>query len=413
MNTIRRIALVYREVGTLGGIQKTAALLESRLRKWGFEVEVFAECDLGTGTDRREKLGRILKERSFDLVIDNDTYVGDKLRADISAAREASVKIVAVWHSVFSWLVATGKPKYNREILGILRQTDALITLSDTDAAFFRMIGCRAVAIPCCGTDIMDGFVRREYPHRVIWMGGRLNPWKGPKDAVQIFSKVRESVSDAELLMLGDGNPKERARLDRCLAAFSPSVRGAVRRLGFQANVRPYLEQAGVGLVTSKFEGFCHSLVEMKMASLPVVSYSMPYLPTLEEGTGVVVVPQGDVEAAAREIVALFKTSDSCARLGSCARQAYERLRSFDERGAYERLFAAVGDPSSGYGLEPVPREYAETVVTTLLDHSAMGCALAEGRGARQVREQVEFRLGSALLSPVRALRRCFGRLKG
>ena len=412
MKPFKTIAMIYREVGTCGGIQRGASFQVGRFAEWGYEPVVLSEKELGTGAGRKSRLAEVMRAKSVDLVIEHDAYDAAKLADDLAAAREAGVPFVVFWHSVFSWMLATGNTKY-AEILRLLRNADALVTLSETDAAFFRTVGCRAVAIPYCDADIMDGFVRSGHPHRILWMGGRLNPWKGPKDAVQIFSKVRESIGDAELLMLGDGNPKERARLDRCLSECPPSVRGAVKRLGFQANVRPYLEQAVVGLVTSKFEGFCHSRVEMKMASLPVVSYSMPYLPTLEKGTGVVVVPQGDVEAAAREIVALFKSPDSCARLGSCARQAYERLRSFDERGAYERLFAAVGDPSSGYGLEPVPREYAETVVTTLLDHGAMGCALAEGRGARKVREQAEYRLGRALLSPVRALRRCFGGLKG
>ena len=153
-------------------------------------------------------------------------------------------------------------------------------------------------------------------------------------------------------------------------------------------------------------EGFCHSVIEMKMASLPVVSYAMPYLPTLEPNTGAIVVPQCDVTAAAHAIAELWGSPDECRRQGDRARQSYEALRAFDERLAYERLFAAVEDPASNYGREPVSEEWAASAVATLLEHCVAGWSVAERRGASSVRKELAFRLGRALLLPVRLLRK-------
>ncbi len=410
MKPIKTIAMIYREVGTCGGIQRGASFQVRQFVEWGYKPVVLTEKELGCDPSRADRLEAVLREKHVDAVIEHDAYETAKLGADLAAALKAGVPIIVFWHSVFSWMVASGVPRM-AEIAGMIRQADAVIALSRTDEAFFRMLGCRAMAIPYRDADIMEGFTRREFPHRIVWLG-RLVDLKRPIDAIRILGLVRQSIRDAELVMLGDGVERVRRRIDDYLAEHA-ELKDAVRLEGFQRDVRPYLESSGVGLVTSRFEGFCHSIVEMKMASLPVVSYSMPYLPTLEAGTGAVVVPQGDVEAAAREIVALFESPDESARLGMCARQAYEKLRSFDERGAYERLFAAVGDPSSDCGLEPVSREMAGSVISTLMEHGAMGCEAAERRGALATRKRTEFRLGGAMLSPVRKMRRLFGRDSG
>ena len=398
------IAMVYREVGTCGGIQRGASFQVDQFRGWGYDPVVLTEKDLGHDAGRMDRLAAILRERQIDHVIEHDAYSEEKLSADISASRSAEVPIVVFWHSVFSWMIAQANSRVLK-IFPLLKQADALITLSKTDEAFFRLLGCRAFAIPYCDADLMGGFERREYPHRILWMGGRFNDWKRPCDAVRVLAGVREKIPDAELLLLGDGNPKERSVLENCLGKY-PAIRQAVRCLGFQKDVRPYLEMAGVGLVTSKFEGFCHSVIEMKMASLPVVSYAMPYLPTLEPNTGAIVVPQCDVTAAAHAIAELWGSPDECRRQGDRARQSYEALRAFDERLAYERLFAAVEDPASNYGREPVSEEWAASAVATLLEHCVAGWSVAERRGASSVRKELAFRLGRALLLPVRLLRK-------
>ena len=396
MSTIRSIALVYREVGTLGGIQKTAALLESWLREWGYAVAVFAERDLGTGTERREKFGRILKEGSFDLVIDNDTYVEDKFRADISAAREAGVKIVAVWHSVFSWMLALGGKKAS-SIFSALQKTDAVISLSPSDEAAFRTLGCRSLYIPCVDCDRMPGFRRVEYPHRVVWAGRFVN-LKRPLDAVKIIEKVRQKVTDAELEMLGDGNPEVVASVERYLAS-RPQLRPAVHLCGFVKDVAEHLKDAGCGLVTSMVEGCPHSIIEMKMASLPVVSYAMPYLVSLKDDSGAVQVPQGDVDAAAAEIVRLFSDSDLCARQGRMARCSYEELAAFDHRKAYERLFADLLKPQSESSLLSVDPELARNALLVLVEHAQMGFEKIKERiKARESRNGLMGSIGRLLI---------------
>lgn len=382
MKGVRRIAMIYREIGTCGGIQRGASFQVGQFKEWGYEPIVLTEADLGRDEGRATRLAAILRDRKADVVIEHDTYNKGKLSADIRAAREAGVPFVVFWHSVFSCLIASGFKK-SSDIYPLLKEADAMIALSPTDEAFFRLIGLRALAIPYCDADLMEGFKRSDYPHRVVWMG-RFVPEKRVKDAVLIAKRLREKVSDAELVILGGGTPEE----ERELAAFIRAHRlpkGAVTFAGYQKDVRPYLESAGAGLVTSEFEGFCHAIVEMKMASLPVVSYAMPYLETLKEGTGAVQVPQGDVNAAADRLAVLFSNPEETARQGACARRAYEELRAFDQRGAYERLFADLAEPDERSMLLAADLASAPRLFDILVRHGVTGLGALERRVERRL----------------------------
>ncbi len=401
-----RIAMIYRETGTCGGIQRGASFQVGQFKEWGWEPIVLTEADLGRGECRAARLAAILRERKADVVIEHDAYSEDKLSADISAARDIGVPIVVFWHSVFSWMIANGNSRA-ASIFRLLSMADGLITLSTTDEAFFRMMGCRASAIPYCDTDLMPGFVRRDYPHDILWMG-RLVDLKRPLDAVRIVELLRMKVPDATLTMLGDGSPEIRMAIEKYIGE-RPDLCNAIRLEGFRQDVRPYLEKAGVGLVTSRFEGFCHAAVEMKMASIPVVAYSMPYLDTLSAGTGAIQVPQGDIAAAAEAIGNLFSDVGKLAEQGMRARQSYERLRGFDQHTAYLELFADLSRPPSESSLKAVDPARMKNAIDVLAEHCVSGfdavkmrmkrkcCGDSGGRG-------VSARLGRAFLRAGRFL---------
>lgn len=370
MKDVRRIAMIYREIGTCGGIQRGASFQVGQFKEWGYEPIVLTEADLGRDEGRATRLAAILRERKADVVIEHDTYNKGKLSADIRAAREAGVPFVIFWHSVFSCLIASGFKK-SSDIYPLLKEADAMIALSPADEAFFRLIGLRALAIPYCDADLMVGFERQSHSHTVVWMG-RFVPEKRVKDAVLIVKRLREKVPDARLVILGGGTPEEERDLARFIRE-SGIPKDAAVFAGYQKDVRPYLEAAGVGLVTSEFEGFCHAIVEMKMASLPVVSYAMPYLPTLAEGSGAVQVAQGDVAAAADRLAELFQDPAECMRQGRLARQSYEKLRAFDQRTAYERLFADLAVPDGESALKTPDPSWGGQLFDVLVQHGVTG----------------------------------------
>ena len=106
---------------------------------------------------------------------------------------------------------------------------------------------------------------------------------------------------------------------------------------------------------------------------------------TLKDGTGAVQVPQGDVDAAAAEIVKLFSDGDLCARLGKAARLSYGEIAAFDQRGAYERLFADLGKPRNESSLLSVDSATAGNAVRVFAEHAQMGFATIRERVKKQI----------------------------
>jgi glycosyltransferase involved in cell wall biosynthesis len=330
--------------------------------------------------------------------------------ADLRGTRAGGAKFVVFWHSVFShFLLRSGRCRETVAFWDACRLADAAITLTRVDETFFRMYGVPAAAIAYCDPDMMADFVRCNHPKLILWMG-RFVELKRPLDALKIFERVQERHPDAELVVLGDGDCAISLELRRYLSS-RPALAAAVRLEGFKSDVRPYLEKAGVGLVTSRFEGYGHSIVEMKMASLPVVAYEMPWLDTLQPHSGALTVPQGDIDAAADAISGLFDDAESCRAQGERARRSYSEITATDQVSAYSEFFDAVGcGDVSGFS---VPRsEYVRNVMETLSMHIDTGLAVHESdiRSERDEfwRRNRNYRAGRIVSWPYRIVKRLF-----
>ena len=427
MNTL---GLIYATLGK-GGIERGASFQIPMFRKAGWRVVVFtsfpaSENDYRISSDfvhvcigaddtadRSRRLSEALREQGVDLLVHHDAYRADVLASDLSAARAAGVKAIVFWHSVFShFLLRRGRQLEAKALFEACRLADAMITLTAADAAFFRLYGIPAEAIPYADPDLMKGFVRAAWPRRMVWMG-RFVELKRPLDAVKIAERVVARFPDAELAMLGDG---EELSAVRDYLACRPALARAVRLEGFQANVRPFLEASGVGLVTSRFEGYCHAAVEMQMASLPIVAYEMPWLDALNAASGVEQVAQGDVAAAAEAVCRLFDDPEACRSAGVRARAAYDGVVApRDQVAAHAEFFGRVrrGDLDDLRRIEP---EAARVAIDTLVLHADQALRLAaedvraEERAAfaRALAANRSYRLGRALAWPWRKCRDIF-----
>ena len=430
---IKTIGLVYHGLGK-GGIERSASFQLPMFRRLGLAVVAFTDTDMsaedyanGGDFDRvslsafvgdpvahARALHREIRRRKVDLLIHHDAYVPARLRHDVRAARSAGAAVAVFWNNVFShFLIRPGRQLEAKALFDACREVTAMLTLTKTDEAFFRMLGHPSFAMPFSDPDLLPGFVRCEWPRRILWLG-RLVEQKQPIHAFRIFEKVRERFPDAELVVLGDGDANTERELAEWLKS-RPAVAKSIRMEGFKKDVRSALEGCGVGLVTSRFEGYCHSIVEMKMAAMPVVSYSMPYLDTLKPDSGAICVPQGEVGAAADAIVRLFGDVAEWRRQGMLARRSYEELASVDEEGNYGKLFewlkSGVGDEGGA-----ISSRHARSVAETFVEHAHAALEIMD----RKVRDETDrtvrdewahdrsYRLGRILTWPYRYVKRVF-----
>lgn len=168
---------------------------------------------------------------------------------------------------------------------------------------------------------------------RVVTVG-RLIGTKNHSTLIEAFDDVRDSVPDAELLIVGDGPQRE--SLERLVAArrLGEHVRftGTIPR----KEVYRVLDASDVFALPSRSEGFCVALVEAMACGLaPVVSD----IPVLHEvaGEAAAYADPGDPTAFAMEIRRLLLNPEARRTLGAAADR---RARSeFPLDNAVERYY--------------------------------------------------------------------------
>lgn len=330
------------------------------------------------GVDRLQRIKLTMLRYGIDTVIDHEYYQLE-IEREIDAIHALGARVIVHHHSVFSNMYLRNDRQFALpELLKGYRKADAIITLSDIDEKFFRIMGCAARRITDPLPDIPP--VSHEGPrgHVILWVA-RFVSGKRPLDAVRIAEKVLESIPDARLIMLGDGEARQVAAVREYLSA-RPKLAAAVSLEGYCSDVIAYAKKADVFLTTTKFDGFSLSILEAKAAALPVVSYAMPYLESIRPGTGALTVPQGDIEAAAEAIVGLFGDSDGWEKLSRQARVSYEHFSNYDQWAQYESLFASLGSDRARPDMT-CDCESMRVILETLLEHVGISFQMLKQSG--------------------------------
>jgi glycosyltransferase involved in cell wall biosynthesis len=154
-----------------------------------------------------------------------------------------------------------------------------------------------------------------------------LFPVKDPQTLVEAAALVRATLSDAQFLLVGEG--PLRGALTKRIEELG--LGETVRLLGAQADVRPYLAAADVGLLTSQSEGSSNSLLEYMAMGLPAV---VTDLPANRELVGGEFFEAGNARELASRVLALWQDPGRRARLsGEYRRRATEfGLEAFARR---------------------------------------------------------------------------------
>ena len=354
------IGHIYRSL-SLGGMQRGAGAILKVHHEMGHKVVVFTRepedgreycigvpfrrIVIGGGSymkkasdERLANLRKALQECPCDVVVHHE-YFARSLEGDLRLLSGMNVPALVQWHSCFSALHLSDwwNGKVCSQLDAVRRFSRGVLAFSRTDRAFFGLLGIPSVRIPYSDPDMFGGAPAHADGKgcEILWPS-RFSAGKRPIHALMIMERVLKRCPEAHLTMLGDGS--ERPRLDEYLAS-RPSLAARVSLPGFVSDVVPYFGKADVVLMTTEFEGFCHSIMEAKMAALPIVGYEMDYLDTTRPGTGYVSVPQGDVGTAADRICELLEDGAERRRLGALGRRDFEGFAELDQKSLYEDAF--------------------------------------------------------------------------
>lgn len=174
---------------------------------------------------------------------------------------------------------------------------------------------------------------------KIIISVGRLFEQKDFKTLIKAF-KIVDFKIDAKLVILGKGPlEKELKQLAKDLG-----IENKVYFLGFKKNPYKYIKRANLFVLSSKFEGFGHVIVESMAVGTPVISTDCKSGPgeILENGKYGKLVNVGDSKGLANEIISLLNDSDSChyfSKIGIERSLFFEAKKIIKE---YEDIFLKV-----------------------------------------------------------------------
>lgn len=151
--------------------------------------------------------------------------------------------------------------------------------------------------------------------HPTILCMGRLKPQKSVDVLIKAMSKIVGEFPEAELHIIGQG--PDRTRLERL--SWSSGLAQNVRFHGYVSNsARDEISaRSWMAVCPSAFEGWGVVCMEASARGLPVVASDVNGLrDSVRHGETGVLVPHGDVDALANEVIALLWDPDRRDRMG-------------------------------------------------------------------------------------------------
>lgn len=174
---------------------------------------------------------------------------------------------------------------------------------------------------------------------------------KDHKTLLRAFAQVRaQQLSSADLVLIGEG--RDQAVLEQL--ALELGVRPCVHFLGFCSNPFPYIRQAEMLVLSSRYEGFGMVLGEAMALGTPVLSTDCPTGPRdlLEGGKAGLLVPVGDVDEMARAIARLHTDTELRRML---VQNASRKVATFAPESANQRMLTLAQQICGAGGSSGMP----------------------------------------------------------
>lgn len=310
-----------------------------RFRRQGVPVWVVdMRREISPAADLRalSQVTRILREEQFDVVHGHSAKGGMIARL---AARRAGHSCAVYTPHAFPFLAGGLSGLVYRALERCaIRLTRALLAVSEAEAQAARDLGyppskVHLVRNAVASAPETENVATRNPAAPVVGGAASLRPQKDPLAFVEVCALVSRLRPDARFQLCGAG-PLEGA------------VRCRRRATGLEGKLellRPVPDAAhlprgwNVFLFCSRYEGLSYALLEAMAAGTPVVAMAAPGVAEVvqHEETGLLV-PPGDIPAAASAVVRLLADPKLAQRLGEAARQHVLERYSLEEQ--LERL---------------------------------------------------------------------------
>lgn len=311
------------------------------------------------------RLAQLFRQRKIDAIV--SVGAGDRMFWGRLGARLAGVPVIAAWIHSTGWPDRLGR--LNRLLTPI---TDAFIGVAVPHGRYLvdvEKLPEKRVHVVENGVDIdrfrprpADQQLRTELglPATAPLAGivARLSEEKNHALLLRAAALVREQISDAHFVIVGDGPLRDRLKAQ----AQQLGIEDSVRFLGNRTDVPDILALLDVFVLSSHIEANPVSILEALATGKPVVATRVGSVSeTVRHGEVGYVVEPGDASALAGHIIELLRDPRLARRLGAEGRrqvvERYSMTRMIDRyQGLLEQIFAAkAGQREANELAQPAP----------------------------------------------------------
>ena len=154
----------------------------------------------------------------------------------------------------------------------------------------------------------------------LVGIVARMNPWKGQYELIGAVSRLKSTLPDLHVMILGADVPRMRANLEH--RAREGGVADRVHFGGYQQDVRPFLREFDLFVHPSHLEPFGLSIVEAMAMRKPVIACGTGGVPEIiTHGSDGWLVPERSEEAVADGITRLMGDVELRRQMGWRARE--------------------------------------------------------------------------------------------
>lgn len=306
---------------------------------------LFSKCTGGNYIDRCVSMAALIRKYNVDCMVYH-AYFADTLLYDMLLCKALNVPFVLYEHNVFSRFARYSDERFS-SITYFAKHANAVACLDQVSCSWWKMFNPNSYVVTNPLTFSLNEISPSERSNNNILFLCRLDEAaKHPLDAMSIIRKVADTIPDAKLYVVGSGSDSMMKELNMRIEELELGCN--VLMCGFHKEVSSYYRECSVFLSCSSHEGAPMTLCEAMSYSLPIVMYDLPYLEAVRGNSGVVTVPQRDVEAAADEICRLLSDREALIRTGDEGRRFLEKMYQTDIGGQWESIVKGIA-PEAGY----------------------------------------------------------------
>ena len=314
-NLTYALAAMGHEV-TVVSLYQERTPISQRMEEAGVKI-LYLDKKLGLDLSMVPKLTKIMRQEKPDVV---HTHL-DVIKYATAAAKLSGIKrCVHTVHNVAHEEAEGRLQKIINTVYFRLGWSVPVALSPEVRRTIVSFYGLRDEKVPMIynGVDLGKCSPKEDYrlsePARLLHIG-RFNDQKNHAGLLDVFSIVAKRYPQCRLLLIGDGELQE--KMERY--AEKLGVREKVSFLGSQSNVYPFLREADLFLLPSRFEGMPMTIIEAMGTGLPIVATAVGGVPDMLDNMESGLLVSCEPEEIAEAVCKLLDSENLRKKLGSSA----------------------------------------------------------------------------------------------